>query len=249
LTHFSDDMLRLRQDVKSLESALDCERRQRLNAFQEAEATMDQLALSLDRECSNRSADFEKLAQLGRDRRRSSEAGLELTRSCITSIKRLSCALEWETKDRLALEVSVHQAMEVMERECQDWKHDVSGMKDGLKTCLIDLRTELDGAHQRIERELGVLCQDLQTEHNSLSGLCQELQTERRERQEADEDMRQQFDEHQIQLCEISMKLNSGCTKPLNQSETWSADPRDLEDVCDYRAAPERSQDVECAQQ
>jgi len=105
LSIFSDEMVSFRQDLRSLSSALDDERHERLTG---------QLALLLDKECSKRLADVERLSQEGHSL---SAAGLEATQTCITNVEELSSALLKETKERVELESSLQQALQVMQKD------------------------------------------------------------------------------------------------------------------------------------
>jgi len=90
---------------------------------------------------------------------RSSVSGLEETRTCIASIHDLSAALEDEAKERVALELSVHQAFQVMQA---DFEHEVE------QTHLVkDWKCSLD-------RDLALL-NDKCAEQEKLTGQLKEL--------------------------------------------------------------------------
>merc|ERR1719440_121575 len=80
----------------------------RIQADKQSQARIQELALALDNEALQRSADLQRLGQEGR---RSAATGLEVMRSCLGSVDQLSCSLEKEAQDRKALEASVHKAM------------------------------------------------------------------------------------------------------------------------------------------
>jgi len=121
---FSHEMVSFRQDLRSLASALDDERHERLTG---------QLALVLDKECYKRLANVEKLSQEGHC---FSVAGLEATRSCITSVEELSCALLKETKERVELEASMHQALQVMQADIEEEAVQRTNLGKDLKSSL-----------------------------------------------------------------------------------------------------------------
>jgi len=103
LSMFSNEMVSFRQDLRSLANALDDERHERLTG---------QLALVLDKEYSKRLSCIEKLSQEGHC---FSVAGLEATRTCMTSVEELSSALSKERRERADLEASMQQALQVMQ--------------------------------------------------------------------------------------------------------------------------------------
>jgi len=124
LSIFSDEMVSFRQDLRSLASALDDERHERLTG---------QLALLLDKKCAKRLADVERLSQEGHCL---SVAGLEATQTCITNVEELSSALLKETKERVELESSMHQAFQLMQKDIEQEAVERTNLGKDLKSGL-----------------------------------------------------------------------------------------------------------------
>merc|ERR1719446_1956499 len=195
MNELSDKMVRLALQVEGLEGALDVERRHRLAATiscEQSHARIQELALALDNEAVQRSAELQKLGQEGR---RSAATGLEVMRSCLGSIDQLSCSLEKETQDREALEESVQKAMLELQVDfksldkdvisfketCAEWQQLEGQMKElqeGLerecqereqdKTGVMELQVDLENAYKLILDEVAALSQELKGEVEGL---------------------------------------------------------------------------------
>merc|ERR1712224_1084817 len=123
----SDKVSRLSFQVEGLEGALDIERRHRLAATmacEQSQARIQELALALDNEALQRSAELQRLGQEWR------RSAAEVMRSCLGSIDQLSCSLEKETQDREALEESVQKAMMELQVDFKSLDKDVTSFKE-----------------------------------------------------------------------------------------------------------------------
>merc|ERR1719446_1683681 len=130
MNELSDKVSRLSFQVEGLEGAFDIERRHRLAATiscEQSQARIQELALALDNEAVQRSAELQRLGQEGR---RSAATGLEVMRSCLGSIDHLSCSLEKETQDRESLEGFVHKAMLELQLDFKSLDKDVTCFKE-----------------------------------------------------------------------------------------------------------------------
>merc|ERR1719440_1184939 len=122
----------------------------RIQADKQSQARIQELALALDNEALQRSAEMQRLGQEGR---RSAATGLEVMRSCLGSIDQLSCSLEKETQDREALEASVRKAMTELQVDFKSLDKDVTSFKE---TCVENVWSvsELEGQMKELQEGL-----------------------------------------------------------------------------------------------
>merc|ERR1719440_202478 len=140
----------------------------RIQADKQSQARIQELALALDNEALQRSAEMQRLGQEGR---RSAATGLEVMRSCLGSIDQLSCSLEKETQDRVALEASVHRAMSELQVDFKSLDKDVTSFKE---TCAE--WQQLDGQMKEIREGLELECQERKQDKTGAAELRVDLE-------------------------------------------------------------------------
>jgi len=232
LSTFSDEMLRFRQELRSLTEVVDGERRERLAALEHSKVVAGKLASALDKEISERLAGFERLKQEGRQ---SAVANAMATRTCITAIDEISRALERETRARVASELSVHQAFQMLrgefEEEIVQGTHLVNDLKNSLDRDLTlykerceeqeQLASDVKEVLEAVQCERQDRIRDVNAVKNSLTkvqtgigevcqriedetlSLSQEIKTEKKERADGHEDIGHRLDELRRQLDEV----------------------------------------------
>jgi len=131
---FSEETSGLRKELRSLADGLEHERNERLAAVKHSEKVADRLALALDKECSERLSDLKRLSE---ECRGSLTAGVEEMGACNPNIDELSWALDKETQERVALEVSIRQALQMLQ---EDFDEEVAQRTRDVK----DLKRRLD---------------------------------------------------------------------------------------------------------
>lgn len=275
------DMLSVRQELRSLGDAVDCERRERMTAFQQSEVLFENVACALEKERSQRLSEFGRLSQ--ECSQHLSEFGcrscvtdmhlLEASRTCITSISELSCTLEKESRERVALEVSVYEAFQVMQGEFEQevaqrehlvkdlkhsWDEDLTFIKE--KRCeeqeqlagrMKEIRTAVEResrdrihAFEHMRGYIDGACQRIDDEAATLS---QALKIEEKQREDAGEDIRQQFDEVRMQLDQILAEFYAKLfkvSKPLAYSFSPFSGSRSS--PCTPRSTSPRSPSTTC---
>jgi len=126
LTSLSQDVTKLREQVNTLEGALDLERQHRLEASQRSHKTIDHLSkdfVQFGRECSKRLSDVEHMS---RDSRHSSVASLGLAQSCISSVNEVWSMLSKKTEESVAFQAGVQDAVEMLRVDLVDVGQEVA---------------------------------------------------------------------------------------------------------------------------